>query len=421
MRKILLTTTAFLFASAFSMNAIAQQRVVCATDEYHQHYVKENPALKLIENQMNKSIDRDASRADDTATIIIPVVFHVIHVNGPENINKKILTDQLITLNEVYQKRNKDTVGVDPAVRKLIGNARIEFRLATQDPWGRCTDGIDRVYSAATDNASNNVKALAWWDSRLYLNIWVCKSLDQSGVPNGVLAGYAQFPWDLATRPSTDGIVMDYKFLGKGKKTLVHEIGHWLGLYHTFQDGCLEDATLEGDHVSDTPPVLEANFGCPSNLNSCHNDSPDLPDMIHNFMDYTDCSHMFTQKQTTRMRWFLKGARSKMVSQENYNYVFANCSMASINDDDNAVMDVQVYPNPSNGDITVSLGNVDNGQVAIEVYDIAGKRLSGLTATVANGKVSLTRADMKIMAAGVYNLKISTSQSTGFVKVMIVQ
>lgn len=317
------------------------------------------------------------------------------------------------------KKRNKDTVNVHIPFRNLIGNAHIEFRLATKDPWGRCTDGIDRVFTAATENANDNIKSLAWWDSRLYLNVWVCKSLEQTN-PDGILAGYAQFPWELETRPATDGIVIGYQFIGKGKKTLIHEIGHWLGLYHTFQDGCVADPDLQGDHVDDTPPVAEANFGCPEGKNSCHLDLPDLQDMIENYMDYTDCTHMFTRDQSVRMRWFLKGGRAKMITQENYDYVFANCETAINNEKRNA-LNALVYPNPSSGNVTLVLSNSEGGQVTLEIVDMTGKSIKTLQTTLSNGQVTLGRSQLGINVPGIYSLRISNRAEVGIVKLIVSQ
>ncbi|MFZ9971146.1 MAG: M43 family zinc metalloprotease, partial [Bacteroidia bacterium] len=192
------------------------------------------------------------------------------------------------------------------------------------DPSGNCTDGINRIYSSAgveTSMSSEPVKQLAYWDKTKYLNIWVVTSIAASGGGTGTVLGYAVFPW----MTNRDGVVVRHDRVGSigtaantdGGRTLTHEVGHWLGLYHTFQDGC-----TGGDLCDDTPPVngTFTNASCPANGNSCNNDSPDLPDMWENFMDYSDgkCMSAFTTNQRSRMHYFLgQSPRKSLVASSN--------------------------------------------------------------------------------------------------------
>ncbi|KAG8816872.1 hypothetical protein FRC18_000783 [Serendipita sp. 400] len=119
----------------------------------------------------------------------------------------------------------------------------------------------------------------------------------------GGLLGYATFPWDVYTNPKRDGVVFSHTTVPGGSepnynqgKTLSHEVGHWLGLFHVFETG---SCTGKGDYVDDTPLQQTPTSGCPESKSSCTNNGGDS---IHNYMDYSydRCMSEFTNGQKER-------------------------------------------------------------------------------------------------------------------------
>ena len=244
----------------------------------------------------------------------IPVVVHIIHNGGAENISKTQIERQIAILNEDFGKL-PGTPGEGKGV-----DTRVRFCLAKLDPFGRCTDGIVRLNTPLTNHQPADrsaLKNLSFWNPARYLNIYVVRTI------SGQVGGYASFPY---APPDEDGVVVRHDLFGdsgtaaaSGGRTLTHEVGHWLGLYHTFNAGCGQDTCTGGDFVCDTPPVAAPNYSCNLNGNSCSNDLPDLPDQVRNYMDYTpdDCKNMFTPGQKNRIAATLKGVRSLIVSASN--------------------------------------------------------------------------------------------------------
>ncbi len=287
----------------FNINAVGQSHV-CGTDEHYKSLWEANPKLKEImkANEISAPVPEyqlSNSRADKPK-LIVPCVFHIIHNNGTENISKDRVYQALDFLNSCLAGTNNQS-SVRAQFRDLIAQFDIEFRLATIDPNGNCTDGITRTESELTSAAGENVKSLINWNTLKYFNIWVVENIDREiGIPGTVL-GYAQFPTD--PNNQNFGIVIRADNINANSTTLTHEVGHCLGLFHPFQDGCgaeNSDCELQGDGVCDTPPSAEPNFGCNRTLNSCDFD-PRL-DNIENFMDYSSCGNMFTIGQDERAR-----------------------------------------------------------------------------------------------------------------------
>ena len=297
----------------------------CGTDFYMQKVFEENPSL---ETEMHETDERISSGAilpmDRDANYYIPVVFHILHDGDNGNISDEQIQSAIDQLNEDYNTTNSDLSSTrntaDAPFLPNAGDYHLFFGLAKKDPDGNCTNGIQRRdIGDASYNAGNEIKdgsvGLDNWPRSEYLNIWVVNSINNDG-GTGIILGYAQFPgWGSA---GTYGIVIRHDRTGtmgtasSGDRTLTHEVGHCLNLYHTFQgssgmDGCVSgNCSSEGDRVCDTPPQQEAFWSCSSSQNSCSYVPPgdeygfDTKDQFENFMSYSPCQYMFTEGQRDR-------------------------------------------------------------------------------------------------------------------------
>jgi hypothetical protein len=324
--------TLFALGILFSLSAAAQQPEHCGTDRLISTMLQNDPGAKARLDHMWELVDEyvqsDAGRDGDRYNIItIPVVFHVIHsgqaIGNGANIADTQMISQIAVLNECYRKRNADTALVPNWFKDRIADTRIEFTLAVTDPDGNPTTGITRHLYANTSNFDVQIKPATIWDATRYLNVWTT-------FLGNTLLGYAT-PWGLYPIDQ-DGVVLDYRYVGRAPanpfvtdyplgKTAVHEVGHWLGLFHTFQDSCTGNTAatcnIGGDRVCDTPAEKEATFGSPSlNQNTCTDSPVDDPDMWMNYMDYSndENTQMFTHGQTVVMRAVLNTSRVSILS-----------------------------------------------------------------------------------------------------------
>ena len=317
----------------------------CGTDEYNHNLVKDKLSegqnyAEYLESIYDIKYDESVDLKSKKATRTIPVVFHVIHAYGDENISKAQIEDQLRVVNEDFQRQNADASNTRDFFKSRAANFNIEFKLARIAPDGSYTEGITRTYDPVNmienyeDGSSEAKSAVPPWDRNRYLNIWVVKRIESSRA--GTVLGYAQLPGGPA---STDGIVMIHDRVGtigtansSGKgRTLTHEIGHWLGLYHPFQGGC-----SGSDGVDDTPPVAEASYGCTAsqNPNTCNTDFPNEIDMVENYMDYANgsCMNAFTNGQLARVNGFLasNSDRARNIAASNLVATGVNINPVSI-------------------------------------------------------------------------------------------
>ncbi len=356
---------------------------------------------------------------------IIPTVVHILQSGGNENITKQRALQQIETLNQDFQRLNPDSVNTPERFRDVAGRMDVEFRLATKDPLGNCTDGIVRVF---TDNTSEvrdptGFKALSYWNSYSYLNVWVVQSIASFGT-GGTTLGYAQFP--ATGLMSTDGITVIASQIGRpsdGGRTATHEVGHWLNLIHVWGD---QDCGT--DQVSDTPIAFTSNFGVCGNVGQQFHASPfnagvcdpenTIGEMFSNYMDYSPgtCQNMFSAGQVQRMNAVMEGAgdqpgiRSFLVSEE-------NLEMTGTRDED---LGVECAPkslfhvNQSSffqrqtmiceGDNVSFRANAFNGDVSDYAWNFQG----GSPATS-----SATNPTISYESPGIYDVALTVSNSIG--------
>lgn len=239
-------------------------------------------AAKMSRQLREKVADLRADGVNLTAGASIPVVFHVVTGRkGAGNVTDAVIAEQIAVLNDGFAGTENPGVAA---------NTGFTFHLQETKRWNNSR------WFARTDSPSveSEMKSTTRVGGAGTLNVW---SVDIGGL------GFATFPQWYAGDPLLDGVVIDYTSVPGGSatnfdlgKTLTHEVGHWMGLWHTFQGGC----TSTNDEVADTPAQSSSTSGCPAGRDSCS--LPGL-DPIHNYMDYSydACYNQFTPGQSTRM------------------------------------------------------------------------------------------------------------------------
>jgi Pregnancy-associated plasma protein-A/Repeat of unknown function (DUF346) len=289
----------------------------CATMDVHRRLLREVPDYAVARARIeNFTLGRREARVESRFAGVaqIPVVVHVVWNTAAQNISDAQIHTQIDVLNRDFRRLNPDVSQVPGVWQSLVGDASIEFFLATEDPDGNPATGITRTQtSVASFSDDDGVKSAATggadpWPTDRYLNIWVCQL-------GGGLLGYAEFPGSPA---ETDGVVVTHTGFGTTGtaaapfnlgRTATHEIGHWLNLFHIWGDdgtGC-----SGSDQVDDTPNQAGPNYGTPTFPSVTCNNGPN-GDMFMNYMDYTDdvAMFMFTNGQVSRMHACLDGPRS---------------------------------------------------------------------------------------------------------------
>jgi hypothetical protein len=226
---------------------------------------------RAVEHQL-KSLRAIYGEARPGGNVVIPVVFHVIHDGAAGNVLEAMLDDQIDVLNDAFRSSGFEFF---KSQVNRVDNRRWFTGCYAQDT---------RMKRALAVDPAHN------------LNFYTCQ-------PRGNILGYAYLPWSFDETDERHGVVVLHSSLPGGSAvpynlgdTGTHEVGHYLGLLHTFDNGC----QAPGDSVDDTPFEASPAFGCPTGRDTCA--QPGL-DPIQNFMDYTDdaCMFEFSGGQDTRM------------------------------------------------------------------------------------------------------------------------
>lgn len=244
---------------------------------------EEAAALEVAAAEMAALRHDRFNPSTEATTVTVGVYVHVItNASGSGNISDTVIANQIKVLNDSYSG--------------LTGgfNTKFRFSLISTDRTANNTYFSAGYGTAAETSMKNALRKGTAKDLNIYFN-----------QPSTGELGWATFPSSYASKPKMDGVVCDGRTVPGGSfspynegDTATHEVGHWLGLYHTFQGGCSKN----GDYVADTPASKAPNFGCPAGINTCTGNKYPGNDPIENFMDYTDdyCMYKFTTGQNDR-------------------------------------------------------------------------------------------------------------------------
>jgi PKD repeat protein len=338
----------------------------------------------------------------------VPVVVHIIHADGAENITDAQVRNGIAILTRNYRKLNPDTVEIVAPFQGIAADMEVEFELARLDPDGNCTSGINRLRSDLTTTGTHNVKELIHWPRDKYLNIYVVRNA-------AGLAGHALMPFQADSIPAKDGIVIQGSYFGNigtsndlRSVVLSHEVGHYLNLYHIWGGNNVPEFYYlpvgqqvncdVGDEVDDTPATVGWS-NCNLGGTSCDQEL----DNVQNFMDYAYCARMFTQGQKERAH----AALNSPLAQRNSLWTPQNLAFTGLD----------TAPILCGADLNADRRIVCTGEV-VKFTDGSYHGATGWTWQVGTG-TALTVQDPTVVytTPGIYDVSLTASNGTDQVSV----
>ena len=440
-----------------------------------------------INNGINNITAYDTTIANTDTIYTIKVVVHVVYLNNNkyENIPDNIIQSQIDALNRDFNALNADTANLRDFFIPFRGNAKIKFELAKTAPNGAVTTGITRTQGSLGNLAGwdpistilwtalgieplkedyfllTNSKGKSPWPSGKYLNLYVCDLNKGSRKcascltlcdTCGALGGFAYPPSNATNwgplaldRGKNDGIVIDFRFFGQDNwyaidsttqrfkdfytdgRTTVHEVGHYLGLQHSWGNvlpGITPDGCAVDDFIDDTPEEAAAFASnlvrgtlnpCDTSINTCTKNylGRDWPDMFENFMDYsTDkCYNLFTKQQVNLMRYNLITRRNGIISTRE----LAPSLPTAIKNVSTKEFGVSIFPNPASNQLHILATIPAKEPIFIRVYDMTGKEI--LSDKIQNGAQEKTFSIQSI-PAGIYLIQCYNESFSTFEKLV---
>ena len=255
--------------------------------------------------------DRKAGKSAAAPVYTIPVVFHILHLGGSENVSDAVINNALDYVNKDFARTNTDANTTNAPFNASYIDSEIRFVLAKKDPNGNCHTGINRYIDTRTDWPQSGVLTnyVYTWDPAKYLNVYIVKSIVPTSTVagGGIIVGYTYKPGTWPTGAAQDAIVYRSDFLsgGDNPRSLTHEIGHWLNLSHTWGNTNNPGVACGDDGVDDTPITRGEFSSCPStSVSACTQTLTAMNGLnnVQNIMNYSSCPKNFTTDQTTKMR-----------------------------------------------------------------------------------------------------------------------